>query len=468
MHSPEAGIDTHAPFAALVGKELRDLGCGRAFWAMLILLSLLVGASFDQAIGLYSEASRAAAQTPLLARGLSPFDGIVVPTFGALYLAATFLLPFVIIRMVGAEKASGALKLTLQMPYSQAAVMTAKLLAALAAWIAMALVPLGALGAWGLMGGHLGLGETANLLAGHLLYALVITGIAMLCAATSDNPSTAAILALAVTIGFWVLDFAAAGQGGAVQMLAGLSLTQTLRGFERGLLSTAPAVASILAALGLVTVAAVWLHSGRALARRGTLTAAVLACTGLAAVGATALSAHFDMTEDRRNSFAPSETAALHSLTAPLEVIVRLAPEDPRLVDFERGVLGKLRRTVRRLHVAIESESRTGLFETSDEHYGEIVLRYSGRETITRSTGAGEVLPLIFELAAITPPNVAAAAPYPGYPLVVGPTASMAARIWFFLGLPLLIVALWAWAGGHLEGALGQTKATTEKKGDRS
>ena len=448
MFSRETSIGPRAPFAAIVGKELRDLAAGRAFWVMLVLLSLLVGASFDQTVSLYAEASRAAVQTPLLARGLSPFDGIVVPTFGALYLAATFLLPFVVIRMVGAEKANGALKLMLQMPYSQGAVIGAKLVASLVAWIAMVLVPLSALGAWALMGGHIAAGETANLLLGHLLYAVAITGIAMLCAAVSDNTSTAAILALAATIGFWVLDFAAAGQGGIMQTLAGLSLTQILRGFERGLLSTAPALAAVIASLGVVVIAAVWLHSGRALARKLALTAATVVCAGLAVIGVTVASAHIDMTEDRRNSFPPSETAGLRQLTAPLDVIVRLAPEDPRLVDFERGVLGKLRRTVRRMNVAIESESRTGLFAISDEHYGEIVLRYAGRETTTRSTGAGEVLPIIFELAGITPPNIPAAAPYPGYPLIAETTAP---RIWFFAVLPLLIIAMWAISSRQLD-----------------
>ena len=205
MPSPEPSTDillTHgrpanpmrgpAPFSALVAKELRDLASGRAFWVMLVLLSLLVGASFDQAVALYSEASRAAAQTPLLARGLSPLDGILVPTFGALYLAATFLLPFVVIRMVGAEKESGALKLMLQLPYSPASVMAAKLVASFAAWITMALVPLSAVAAWLLMGGHIAPAETANLLLGHLVYALAIAGIAMLCAAVTDNTASKA------------------------------------------------------------------------------------------------------------------------------------------------------------------------------------------------------------------------------------------------------------------------------------
>ena len=75
----------------------------------------------------------------------------------------------------------------------------------------MALIPASALAIWKLAGGHLAVGETANLLFGHFLYAFVIAGIALMCAAVAESSATAAILALAVTLGFWVLDFAGAG-----------------------------------------------------------------------------------------------------------------------------------------------------------------------------------------------------------------------------------------------------------------
>ena len=48
-----------------------------------MLLCPVVGFGFIQAVALYSEASRSAASFPELARGLSPFDGVLVPTFGA-------------------------------------------------------------------------------------------------------------------------------------------------------------------------------------------------------------------------------------------------------------------------------------------------------------------------------------------------------------------------------------------------
>ena len=59
-----------APLWPLLAKEIWDVLSGRALWTMLLLLCPLIGYSFVQAVSLYSEASAAALQSPVLARGL--------------------------------------------------------------------------------------------------------------------------------------------------------------------------------------------------------------------------------------------------------------------------------------------------------------------------------------------------------------------------------------------------------------
>ncbi len=83
----------------LLMQEIRALLVSPALWGMLIILSLLVGHSFIQAVELFSQASRTALPYPELAGGMNPLEGIFVPTFGAYYLVETLLLPFVIIRL---------------------------------------------------------------------------------------------------------------------------------------------------------------------------------------------------------------------------------------------------------------------------------------------------------------------------------------------------------------------------------
>jgi len=71
---------------------------------MILILCPLAGYSFYQAISLYGEASAAVPQSPVLATGLAPLDGVLVPTFGSLYVAVTLLFPFVAIRVLGAKR----------------------------------------------------------------------------------------------------------------------------------------------------------------------------------------------------------------------------------------------------------------------------------------------------------------------------------------------------------------------------
>ena len=137
MHSRES----RAPVTPLLRKEMRELATGSSLWVLQLLLSPLVGYSFIQAVALYAEASRPALSIPELARQLSPFDGILVPTFGGFYLAITLLFPFIAIRLIAAEKASGGIKLLVQLPYPLTHLIAAKFAAVIAAWL-IALIPL--------------------------------------------------------------------------------------------------------------------------------------------------------------------------------------------------------------------------------------------------------------------------------------------------------------------------------------
>ena len=71
------------------------------------MIGPLVGHSFITAVDTYAEASGAGGGPAALAQGLSPLDGILVPTFGAYDLAVTLLFPFIAIRLISADKEIG-------------------------------------------------------------------------------------------------------------------------------------------------------------------------------------------------------------------------------------------------------------------------------------------------------------------------------------------------------------------------
>jgi ABC-2 family transporter len=439
LRSPEPSFVARAPLRPLLAKELREIVGGRALWIMLLLLCPLVGYSFFQAVALYAEASAGAQGAPVLARSLSPFDGILVPTFGAFYVGVTLLFPFVAIRALGQEKETGALRLLVQLPYPAPVLIGCKLAATAAAWIMCGVPALSALAIWSLMGGHLAPAETASLVAGHLLYGLLVGAVALFAAAVTESAATAAIVALAATIGSWVLDFTLAGRPGLLAWLAQLSLTQTLHPFEQGVLSAGLVLGIVAAIAGFAMLAAVWLPPGVAL--RAKLVRS-LACAGITAAvlaAASQVRLAVDVTEDRRNSFARADARLLATLAAPLTVTIHLAPEDPRYVDVQRAVFSKLARVMPDLAIRIAAPHAFAA-SGADERYGEIEYAYGARRDVSRSTSPREILPLVYGLAGVSPPAAGPGDDFPGYPLVADGTAAL---VWFFAALPLLIALDW-------------------------
>jgi len=277
---------------------------------------------------------------------------------------------------------------------------------------------------------------------GHLLNALLIGAISFLAAALTEGGATAAILALSVTIGSWVLDFAALDRGGVTSLLAAVSLTSLLRPFEQGLLSIPAILCMLIATVGLLSLTAIWLPPGVLLARRVKGSAFIVVAASIFIAVASQAKTVLDVTPDRRNSFALTDEQLLGQLPEQLLVTVHMASSDPRVADLDRKVLARLKRAMPRVVVKIAEEGSGALFGTAGgEDYGQIVFTYHGKSATTRSTGAGEILPILYELAGVGLPAPGPAGPdQPGYPLVAD--ASDAA-IWFYGALPLMFVGGW-------------------------
>ena len=403
--------------------EAGELASSRAAWLMLLAAGPLVGQAFAASVGLYAEASGVAPGRAALAQGLSPLEGIVVPTFGAYDLIATLLYPFVAIHAIAAERRSGADKLLLQSPAGIGRRLAVKLAALTLYWTIAGIPGALALLSWGSYGGHLWAPETANLVLGHFLRFFLATGVAFAAAAVTGGAASAALVTLSFTLGTWALDFLAAGRGGFIERLGRATPSAALRVFERGELD-APAAAAFaviggagvaLAAVGLDRRLTVW-----ARASRGAL---VVLAAALALAGASRLRASWDFSEDRRNSFSRADEAALRSIREPVVIEVALAAEDPRLYDYERGVLARLRRVLPDLTVIRTASSRGGLFEGPG--YGEIWYSVGGRRGMLRSTTEPIVLEHLYRLARVAPPPAPSESAYPGHPLAARPTGAV-------------------------------------------
>jgi len=433
------------PWLQLVGKEWRGLLASRAWWVLIFLIGPLVGVTFIGAVRIYAEASGLGGTTPGVGEAFSPLDGIWLPMFVAYEIAATFLLPFVAIRLVTGDRQSGALKLELQHPMSPLARIAAKALVLFTGWCLAVVPALLAAVLWKLYGGNTYVPELAGVVLGHLLNAGLTIALAAAIASIAENPSTAAILVLSFTVGTWILGFVASLRGGLWERVASFTPEAMLDRFQHGLIQLGTALAAaVLVAVGLV-VAALWLRLGVPRQRRAleSATVAVLAA-GLVA-GCSLIHVSWDVSENRRNSFPEADQEALAQIRHPLSIEVHLAPEDPRRSDLEHRALSKLRRVMPSVNVRYVSATSIGLFEQAGSGYGEIWYDLGGKKVMSRMTTQEGVLETIYGLAGMNPPQDAEP-PFAGHPLMAEPKGAAA----LFYGLwPACIAGLGFWILGR-------------------
>lgn len=439
MRSPEGSA---AGWWWLARKDGRELLASRATFLVLLAIGPLTGQAFITAVRAYSEASGSAGGAAALSQGLSPLDGMVVPLFGAYALVATLLLPFIAIRMVSDEKQSGALTLLVQGERSVTVMLGIKLLVLAAAWVASMLPGIVALVLWRSYGGHLHTGETTNVLFGHAVHGLLITLVSFAAASVAESASSAAVIALAVTLGAWAIDFLASVQGGAIATLAAFTPEAMLRVHERGELDARVLLASVAAGIALFVVAATFLPPGRTWRWRArrvalTLTCLIAASTGIARIPRRHTS--LDVSEDRRNSIPRADAVALSRVSGAVAVRARLGVQDPRATDLQRNVLNPISRELQ-LDVTTGAATATGMFEQAGTGYGEVWYEWRGRKRMSRSTTLPIVLETLYDLTGTVPPADRAPSAYPGYPLIAVPRG---AAILFLVVWPVLVLLWW-------------------------
>jgi len=419
----------------LLEKEWRELVVSRAWWVLLAAIGPLVGVSFISAVRTYAEVSGLGGTAAGVGEALSPLVGVWAPTFSACELAAVFLLPFVAIRQVGGDRQSGALKLEVQHRMPAFARIAAKAGVLLVGWFVAFLAPVMAVILWKSYGGSVYLPELAAIAAGHVLNAGLTIALAAAAASMTEHPSTAAIVTLSITVGTWIISFIAAVQGGIWESMAGYTPTAMVAAFQHGLVRMDMVLIALTLIFGGLAVAAVWTRIGIAARRRLGESLMFGALVIVLVAASTLVNKHWDLSENRMNSFSEADERVLSQLQMPLRIEAHLAPEDPRRADLERNAASKLRRVMPHLQVEYISATSIGLFEQTSAHYGEIWYDLGGKKEMSRITTADGVLETIYTLAGIAPPPEDEKSIFRGHPLAVPPKGAALA----FYGL---------WPGG--------------------
>ena len=423
-----------------MAKEWRELNSSWAWWVFLFAMGPLVGASFISAVRIYGEASGLNGTAAGVGEAFSPLVGIWAPTLSACEIAAVFLLPFVVIRLVSGDKVSGAAKIELQHPISSLNRIFAKLLVLLAGWMLASSAVVIAIFLWRSYGGSIYVPELATVILGHLLNAMLTIGIAAALAAIAENPSTAAIVTLAITVGSWIVTFIAAVHGGIWERIAGFTPTAMVARFQRGLVRSDLILVALTLMVFTVVLASVWMQTGVPAKRRALETGLLSLIAAAMIFTSSYATPSWDLSENRMNSFSRADEATLRQIHTPLNIVVHLAPEDPRRVDLERQSLSKLRRTLHNLHVNYESATSIGLFEQTNPHYGEIWYEAGDKKSVSRAVTSEAVLENVYAVTGTAQPSDPEE-PFRGHPLPVAPRGAA----WIFYAVWPVVIGILGW-----------------------
>ena len=406
---------------------------------LLLVMGPLVGVCFSTAVRSYADVSGLGGTSAGTGEALWPLIGVWAPTFSACELAAVFLLPFVAIRLAGADRQTGALKLELQQAMSTGSLIAAKGAVASVAWLIAMLPAFSAIPLWMSYAGSIYWPEMIALISGHLLNAGLTIALGAAAGSLAEHPSTAAILTLAVTVGTWIVNFFGAIHGGLWERAAGYTPAAMVAQFQHGLIRADTVLTAGVLVLAGFAIAAVWMRLGVAAARRTIESAMILVVAAAAVVACTFVRASWDVSENRYNSLPQADERALARIRPRLRIEAHLAPEDPRRSELERRALSKLRRLMRNLEVQYVANTTTGLFEQTRAGYGEIWYFLDGRKTMSRATTEQGVLESIYSIAGIAPPGEDGNAAFRGRSLATTPRG--AAVIFFLIWPTVTLVA---------------------------
>ena len=123
-------------------------------------------------------------------------------------------------------------------------------------------------------------------------------------------------------------------------------------------------------------------------------------------------------------------------------ITVHLAPEDPRYVDLRRNILSKLERVLPDVAIRLAGSGQSMVGSTSDEAYGEIEYSYGGRSAKTDQPATAKLCRCFTSWRESPFRRLSSAKTIWATPWS---PAGEHALLWFFGGLPLLIVLAWWW-----------------------
>ncbi len=419
-------------YLLLILKEIKDVFHSKSGIVFLILSSIIIGNSFFTAVDLYSKASIAAINNPLYATGFEPVPGVFRPTYGAIFVLFSILLPFVIIPVISNEKKYNTITLLLQFPFSFSEILSAKIIASIVFVISTLILIVPSLILWKIYGGHLPIAEIYTLTLGYLLYGITIISISLCYASLFENTSTAAILSIATILTSWIIDFTKDTNSSKVILLfSKYTMTKMLKLFEDGILSLGAILYFIIVSIFFCTLCYITFRFD--IKNKWKYILSITFIFLFAIILSKKNYINWDITESHKNSFPAKITEALKK-APPIVIEVYLRKTDSRYKDFENDFLKKL--------TLIRPDTQIHYIDNGkelDKNYGLFIYNINGKTDKTYSNSEEEIIPIILGLSGINIPKEDRSN-FKGYPLSVNnKRLSIIKYIYYFI-IPIIIL----------------------------
>ena len=422
------------PFLLLLKKDIKELLFSKTAFLLLLILSLINGYSFYNAVTLYSNASITAIDNPLYAAGFEPCQGVFVPAFGGVFVLLSLFLPFIIIPLIINEKERNTLTVLLQIPFRITQIIISKFIASAILLIIIFFLFIPGTVIWIISGGHIPVMELFLLASGYFLYGTLIITISLFSAALFKNSSSASIFAIFTITLSWIIDFAKDMDiSPALTILAKWTTTAQLHYFENGVFASSAFIYFILLSLLFMILTYIFL-------KYEFRTRDLLPLTAVSVILPTAIyliNFNRDVTESRRNSFPEALTSAIEKLP-PLRIDVFLHKNDSRFKDYDNNFLQRLKLTKSDITVKMVEGKEL------EQNYGLFKYETAGHSGSTYSNSEEEIFPLIFRLAGIEEYNLSDTNRYKGFPLVIQDRSRISMLYYtYLLFIPLLLCILY-------------------------
>jgi ABC-2 type transport system permease protein len=220
-------------------KEFRSLFSTPSTWLILGVLQFIFAWFFLARLDAYLQVQT---QLAMVANAPGATVSVVAPLFGTLALVLMMLIPLFTMRLLAEERRNQTLVLLMAAPISSAQIVIGKFLSLI---FFISLIIAGSTGMLAILGlgTHLDFGLLLTNAFGLWLLTASYTALGLYLSALTKQPIVAAMSAIALSFGLWLIDIGSIDNGNS---LRGLSPSAHAQGLNAGLIASADLIYFIL------------------------------------------------------------------------------------------------------------------------------------------------------------------------------------------------------------------------------